>query len=150
MALQWVGSSIGSLMADVIMSHVIDKALDLSPPFHRPNFVCLHAYDCFAIFLNPTSIGIFLTNFNNIHNQIQFTNELETHNSPAFLDLFREKISSEIKTSTYCKPTKTNVLIKYTSFSPPHYKRNLVNVFYIDLTLFAIPIPQLIKNNVLI
>ena len=55
-----------------------------------------------------------------------FTKELEIHRSLTFLDVFREKTNSGIKTSTYHKPTKTNLLTKYTSFSPLHYKRNLV------------------------
>ena len=72
-------------------------------------------------------LSIFLTNLNNIHNQIQFTKELEIHNSLIFLDVFIEKTNSGIKTSTYHKPTKTNLLTKCTSFFPLHYKRNLVN-----------------------
>ena len=117
-----MGSPIGSLMADVIMNHVVDKALDLTPPFYSPNFFCRYVDDCFATFPNPTSIDIFLTNLNNIHNQIQFTKELEIHNSLTFLNLFIEKTNSGIKTSTYHKSTKTNLLTKYTSFSPFHYK----------------------------
>ena len=75
----------------------------------------------------PALIDIFLTNLNNIHNQIQFTNELEIHNSLTFLDVIIEKTKSGIKTSTCYILTKTNLLTKYTSFSPLHYKRNLVN-----------------------
>ena len=114
-------------MADVITNHVVDKALDLTPPSHCPNFFCRNVDDCFAIFPSPISIDIFLTNLNNILNQIQFTNELVVHTSLTFLDVFMEKTNSGIKTSTYHKPTKTNLLIKYTRFSPFHYKRNLVN-----------------------
>ena len=96
-----MGSPIGFLMADVIMNHVVDKALDLTPPFHRPNFFCRYVDDCFATFPNPTSIDIFLTNPNNIHNQIQFTKELEIHNSLTFFDVFIEKTKSGIKTSEH-------------------------------------------------
>ena len=114
-------------MADVIMNHVVDKALHLTPPSHRPNFFCRYVNDCFATFPNPTSIDLFLINLNNIHNQIQFTEELEIHYSLTFLDVFLEKTNSGIKTSAYHKPTKTYLLTKYASFSPLHYKRNLVN-----------------------
>ena len=122
-----MGSPIGSRMADVIMKHVVDKALDLTPPSHRPNFFCRYVDDRFAAFPNPISIDIFLTNLNNIHSQIQFTKELDMHNSLTFLDVFIEKTNSGIKTSTYHKPTKTSLLTKYTRFSPLYYKRNLVN-----------------------
>ena len=107
-----MGSPIGPLMADVIMNHVVDKALDLTPPSHRPNFFCRNVNDCFATFPNPTSIDLFLTNLNNIHNRIQFTEELEIHNSLTFLDVFIEKTNSGIKTSAYHKPTKLNQIRK--------------------------------------
>ena len=105
-----MGSPIGSLMADVIMNHVVDKALDLTPSSHSPNLFCRYVDDCFATFPNPTSIDIFLTNLNDIHNQIQFAKELEIRNSLIFLDVFVEKTNSGgIKMSTYHKPTKTNL-----------------------------------------
>ena len=75
-------------MADVIMNHVVDKALALTPSSHRPNFFCRYVDDCFAIFPNPTSIDIFLVNLNNIHNKIQFTKEVKIHNLLPFLDAF--------------------------------------------------------------
>ena len=87
MALQ-MGSPIGSLIADVIMNHVVVKALDLTTPSHRPNYFCRYVDDCFATFPHPISIDISLTNLNNIHNQIHFTKELEIHNSLTFLDVF--------------------------------------------------------------
>ena len=96
-------------MADVIINYAVDKALDLTPPSHRPNFFCHYVDDCFAAFPNPTSINLFLTNLNNIHNHFQFTKELEIHNSLTFLDVVIEKTNSGIKTSTNHKPTKTNL-----------------------------------------
>ena len=78
-------------MHDVIMNHVVDKVLDLTPPSHRPNFFCRSVDHCFATFPNPTSIDIFPINLNNIHNQIQFAKELEIHKSLAFLNVFMEK-----------------------------------------------------------
>ena len=82
-------------MADVIMNCVVDKALDLTPPSHGPNFFCRYVDDCFATFTNLTSIGIFLFNLNNIHNQIQFTKELEIHNLLTFINIFIEKAAVE-------------------------------------------------------
>ena len=76
------------------------------------------------LFPNPTSIDLFLINLNNIHNQIQFTEELEILNSLTFLDVFIKKTNNGIKMSAY---HKTTLLTKYANFSPFHYKRNLVN-----------------------
>ena len=83
-----MGSPTASRMAAVIINHVVDKALDLIPPSHCSNFFCRYVYDCFSTFPYPTFIDIFLTNLNNILNLIQFTKELETHNSLTFLDVF--------------------------------------------------------------
>jgi len=68
-------------MADVIMNHVIDRALDLTPLSHRPKFFCIYVVNCFAFFPDPTYIDIFLNNLNNIRNQIQFIKEIESQNS---------------------------------------------------------------------
>ena len=73
-----MGSPIGSLMADVIMNHVIDETMKLTPILHRPTFFCRYVDDCFATFPDPSSIDIFLNYLNQIHKQIQFTKELET------------------------------------------------------------------------
>ena len=62
-----------------------------------------------------------------MHSQIQFTKEVESHNSPAFLDVLIEKTDEGIKTSTFYKPTRTGHLTKFSRFSPLRYKRNLVN-----------------------
>ena len=122
-----MGSPIGSLMADVIMNCVIDKALEITPQLHRPSFFCRYVDDCFATFTEPTSIDIFFNNLNSIHKQIQFTKEIESNNSLAFLDVLIEKSDCGINSSTYHKPTHTGPLLKYSSFSPIRYKRNLIN-----------------------
>ena len=124
-----MGSPIGSLMADVIMNYVSDKALEIAPQFHRPSFFCQYVNDCFATFTTPTSIDIFFNNLNNIHKQNQFTKETESNNSLAFLDVFIEKSYSGINTSTYHKPTHAGLLLTYSSFFPIRYKRNLINNF---------------------
>ena len=122
-----MGSPIGSLMADVIMNYVIDKALEITPQLHRPSFFCRYVDDCFATFTEPTSIDIFVNNLNCIHKQIHFTKEIESNNSLAFLDVLIEKSDFGINTSTDHKPTHTGLLFKYSSFSTFRYKRNLIN-----------------------
>ena len=124
-----MGSPIGSLMADVIMNYVIDKALEITPQLRRPSFFYRYVDDCFATFTEPTSIDIFFNNLNSAHKQIQFTKEIESNNSLAFLDVLIEKSDSGINTSTYHKPTHTDLLLEYSSFSPIRYKRNLMNNF---------------------
>ena len=122
-----MGSPIGPLLADVMINYVIDKAIERTPLDHKPKFFCRYVDDCFATFTNTSSIEIFLRNLNSVHSQIQFTKEVESHNSLAFLDVLIEKTDKGIKTSTYHKPTRTGHLTKFSSFSPLRYKRNLVN-----------------------
>ena len=122
-----MGSLIGPLLADIMMNYVIDKAIERTPLDHQPKFFCRYVDDCFANFTNTSSIEVFLRNLNSVHSQIQFTKEVESHNSLAFLDVLIEKSDKVIKTSTYHKPTHTGHLTKFCSFSPLRYKRNLVN-----------------------
>ena len=109
------------------MNYVIDKAQEITPQLHRPSFFCRYVSDCFATFTEPTSINIFFKNLNGLHKQIQFTKEIESNNSLALLDAFIEKSDSGMNTSTYHKLTHTGLLLKYPSFSPIRYKRNLIN-----------------------
>ena len=62
-----------------------------------------------------------------MHSQIQFTKEVESHNSLAFLDVLMGKTDKGIKTSTYHKSTRSGHLTKFSSFSSLRYKGNLVN-----------------------
>ena len=109
------------------MNYLIDKALEITPQLHRPSFFCRYVDDCFATFTEPTSFDIFFNNLNCIHKQIQFTKEIESNNSLAFLDVIIGKSDSGINTSTYHQPTHTDLFLKYSSFSPIRYKRNLIN-----------------------
>ena len=63
-------------MADVIMNHVVDKALDLTPSFNGPNLFCRYADHRFATLPNPTSIDVLLNNLDKVYSQIQFTKKL--------------------------------------------------------------------------
>ena len=116
-----MGSPIGPLLADVMMNYVIDKAIERTPPDHQPKFFCRYVDDCFATFTNTSSIVVFLRNLNSVHSQIQFTKEVESHNSLAFLDVLIEKTYKGIKTSTYHKTMRTGHLTKFSSFSPLRY-----------------------------
>ena len=122
-----MGSPIGPLLVDAMMKYVIDRAIKSTPLDHQPKFFCRCVDDCFATFTNTSSIDTFLCNLNSLHKQIQFTKEVELHNSLAFLAVFNEKTEKGIKTSTYHKPTCTGYFTKISSFSPLRYKRNLVN-----------------------
>ena len=121
-----MGSPLGPLLADVLMNYIIDKAMEITPSSHHPSFFCRYVDDCFATFSNESSIDVFLKNLNSIHNQIKFTKEMESNNSLAFLDVLIQKTENGITTSTYTKPTRGNLLTKFSSFSPLRYKRNLI------------------------
>ena len=86
-----MGSPIGPLLADVMMNYVIDKAIERTPLDYQPKFCCRYVDDCFATFTHTSSIDVFLRNLNSVHSQIQFTKEVESHNSLAFLDVLIEK-----------------------------------------------------------
>ena len=99
-----MGSPNGTLLADIMVNCVIDKAIERMPLDHQPKFFCRYVDDCFATFTNASFIGVFLRNLNSVHNQIQFTKEVESHNSLTFLDVLIEKLTKKLKQAPITNP----------------------------------------------
>ena len=65
---------------------------------------------------------------NGQHPNIQFTNEEESNNSLAFLDIYVSRDASGcLSTTVYRKPTFSGLYLQWASFVPKKYKRGLVN-----------------------
>ena len=111
-----MGSPIGPLLADVLMNYVIDKAIERTPLDYQPKFFCRYVDDCFATFTNTSSIEIFLRNLNSVHSQIQFTKEVESHNSLAFLMFSSKKLTKELKLASITNPRALVTLQNFLAF----------------------------------
>jgi len=81
----------------------------------------------FLLFPNEESAQKFFKTVNSIHESIKFTLEEESNGKLAFLDVLLMRDSKDnVLTSVYRKPTHTGLYMKFNSFVPNRYKRNLV------------------------
>ena len=83
--------------------------------------------DTFVIFKSREHIPLFLNYLNSKHQNIEFTVEVENNGKLPFLDiLITREPNMSFSTSIYRKPTYTGLMMKFSSFVPKDYKRNLV------------------------
>ena len=122
-----MGGSLSCLMADVLMNHLVDKALSRTLSNHKPSIFYRYVDDCFAVFDSLDSIKIFCDSLNEVHPNIKFTTEIQNNKCINFLDVLVDNSSTTVTTSTFRKPTNTGLYSKWSSFVPRRYKYNLVN-----------------------
>ena len=60
--------------------------------------------NCLATFSNVPHIDVSFCSLNSVHNQIQFTNEVESHNFLTFFDIVTKKLTMELKLAPVTKP----------------------------------------------
>ena len=122
-----MGGSLSCLMADVLMNHLVDKALSRTLSNHKPSIFYRYVDDCFAVFDSLDSIKIFCDSLNEVYPNIKFTTEIQNNKCINFLDVLVDNSSTTVTTSTFRKPTNTGLYSKWSSFVPRRYKYNLVN-----------------------
>ena len=74
------------------------------------------------------SIVYVLDQFNNFHERIQFTYEVEHNNKLPFLDVLLINNPNNIDTTVYRKPRNTNIYLNWNSHAATIPKRNLKNI----------------------
>ena len=95
--------------------------------------------DVFAVFQgNETEIKKFVSEINNLHQNITFTYELETNNSLPFLDLKVHRNLNNISFEIHHKNTSTDHIIPYDSYHPTTQKLSAFHSFF--NRLFSIPL----------
>ena len=108
------------------MSHFEEKALnkyDGNPPLYYKRYVD----DTFLIFNDRDDCELFFDFLNLQHKNIKFTLEIENNDCIPFLDvLVTRTVDGFISTSLYRKCTFSGLYMKFESFVPQHFKRNLV------------------------
>jgi len=75
-------------------------------------------------------IHALLDDFNSIHTNLQFTEEMEKDSLLNYLDITIHKTPTNIKISNYRKPTFTDTLIPYTSNHPVQHKYAAIRFVY--------------------
>ena len=116
-----MGGSLPCLMADVLMNHLVDKALSRTLSNHKPSILYRYVDDCFTVFDSLDSIKIFCDSLNEVHPNIKFTTEIQNNKCIYFLDVLVDNSSTTVTTSTFRKPTNTGLYSIWSSFEPRRY-----------------------------
>ncbi len=121
-----MGSPLGPTLANAFLTLYEDKWLNECPVEFKPSFYKRYVDDTFMLFSNQNQADQFLKYLNSKHNCIKFTCELEKDGSLPFLDVLVQRTGSLFTTSIYRKPTFTGLGMKFNSFLPINYKRNII------------------------
>ena len=71
-----MGSPIAPLLADVLMNHILNEALQKTPLEDKPTFMCRYVDDIFVATPDNNKLDAFLKTLCNIHSSITFTKDL--------------------------------------------------------------------------
>jgi len=123
-----MGSPNAPMIADVFLNYALDQATLQYTEIDKLNMMFRYVDDLFLTFSCEDAAKRFFDNLNSIHKSIKFTREQESNSKLAFLHvLITRKANNQIETSVFRKTTHTGLYLKYNSFVPNRYKRNLVN-----------------------
>ena len=112
-------------LANIFMSHFEDKALNKYDG-NLPLFYKRYVDDTFVVFNDREDCELFFEYFNTQHKNIKFTLEHEQSDCISFLDvLVSRNEEGTIETSLYRKKTFSGLYMKFDSFVPQHFKKNL-------------------------
>ena len=139
MALQWVPPSSG-IIAEIFLQRTENSRLAHLAQKHRIVNYFRYVDDILLIFdPNYTNIQAILNDFNTIHPKLHFTAQMEVNITLNYLDISIHRISTNLKTSIYRKPTFTDTIIPYMSNDPTQHKyaatkflnnrRNIYNLY---------------------
>lgn len=118
-----MGSPVSPVVADIFMEDFEEIALQTAPII--PRFYKRYVDDTFTI-LPKDKVTLFLNHLNAINSKIQFTMELETNNSLAFLDvLVIRNPDNTLGHTVYRKPTHTD---RYLNGNSHHHPTQLNTV----------------------
>ncbi|XP_072380769.1 uncharacterized protein [Diabrotica undecimpunctata] len=119
-----MGSSISSILVNFVLDDLVENRLH-SLTFHVP-FVKRYVDDL-ILALPPDKVQSTLSHFNAYDPHLQFTCELESHDSIAFLDMrIMRGCDLRLSTSWYRKEMASNRFLNYHSCHAMRYKYNLV------------------------
>lgn len=118
-----MGSPISPIFAEFVMRDL--ENVCLSKLQFKPIHYCRYVDDIFTI-VPDDQIQSIINTFNNYHNKLSFTHEMEADRSISFLDVKVFRIGHNISTNWYRKPTYSGRLLHYHSNNPISQKRAIV------------------------
>ena len=126
-----MGTPSCSILSEILIQHI--EHTHLPQLTHKHEFINYFQYvgDRLLIYdSSHTDIHTILEDFNSIHPNLQFTEEVEQSNLLNYLDITIHKAPPNIKISTYRNPTFTDTLIPYNSNHPIQYKYSAIRFLY--------------------
>ena len=122
-----IGSPIALMLADVFINYIIEEAFSALQQ-NRLMVLLRYVDGLFLVFSKHEEAQSFFGAINCIHKSINFTQEQECNRQLAFLDVLVSRTTGNVvQTSVSRKKTYTGLYLKWTSFVPYRYKRNLVH-----------------------
>ncbi len=110
-----MGSPLGPLFANIVMSFHEKSWLHNCPSTFKPLLYRRYVDDCFLLFKSSDHVPRFLNYVNRQHPNISFTSELERDGKLPFLDVEVTRSNGKFSTSIYRKPTFTGFFTNFHS-----------------------------------
>ena len=126
-----MGAPSSSILSEIFLQHAEHSHLPRLTEKHRLVNYFRYVDDILLVYDSThTDIKSILNDFNSIHPNLTFTDELEQDNKLNFLDITIHKTPAGIQFSIFRKPTFTDTLIPYTSIHPPQHKYSAIRFLY--------------------
>ena len=123
-----MGSHLGSILANIFLSHHEENWLNKCPTEFKPGFYRRNVDDIFVLFESPESADSFREYMSSKHQNINFTIEKENVGSLSFLEVKICRKSSKFGISVYRKPTFSAVFTNYGSFILTYQMTGLTHI----------------------
>ena len=125
-----MGAPSSSILPEIFLQHAEHSHPPRLKQKHKIFNYFRHFDDILLIYdSSHTNIQSILEDFNSVHPNLTFTEEIEQNNTLNFLDITFHKTLPNIKTSVYRNPTFTDTFIRYTANQ--HHNINIQpSVFY--------------------
>ncbi|RYE27225.1 MAG: hypothetical protein EOP45_01905 [Sphingobacteriaceae bacterium] len=107
-----MGSPLSPILAKILMNDILDNILPTLPS--QPKALALYVDDSFWV-VNKNHVTIISEALNSYHPRIKFTNEIESDQKIAFLNLMIHRTDNELITNWYMKPYASMRLLNYES-----------------------------------
>jgi len=126
-----MGAPSSTIISEIFLQHIEHTHLPHLAQKHKLVTFFRYVDDVLLIYDSQhTYIHSLLHDFNSIHPNLQFTQEVEQNNTIIYLDIAIHKTPMNIKISVYRKPTFTDTIIPYISNHPTQHKYAAVRFLY--------------------
>lgn len=137
-----MGSSISGLLADIFINHLENRFFSENPTWAAKIIYYFRYVDDTLLLVkgNEDVINSIVAIFNNLHEKIKFTCEVQTNNSINFLDLSIRNSNGRHSFGIFRKKTCTDGILDFTSNHPMQHKKAFFH-FAIN-RVFTIPLSK--------